>query len=239
MGNVKKFKGANNTIMVKDVSGKIVTNLAGGKLPPASNVVIGSVASNTPHDNLSIVREFEEAERLARLLGHRDWTVRLEAAETGHSYETLAALGRDPSGDVRVAVAGNNYTDVDTLNLLSRDEVTPVRLGVAANVNSLSGTLYVLTGDSSEAVSLAAVENLFVHNPRVAAMSIYTPGHLLDELSRSKDAAVRQEVADNPATPGQTLAHLAKSSHTQTHANVAGNQSTPPEVLEKMSPRSA
>jgi predicted glutamine amidotransferase len=240
MGDRKNFKGANNTIMVKNADGKIVDNIAGTQHPVKNVVVIASFTHSSLYesDNSDDDLEFSDAELLDaydKAVTDREWLARFSAAEESKDPKELNEMARDEDEDVRAAVAANPYTLSETLEELALDEADFVRAAVAGNSNTFPATRRTLVSDESRPVADVAARYIVATNPLMASMMETMPADLLDEMAHSKNRRVRQRVARNPSTAPETLAYLSTSKHLQTHASVAANKNTPPEVLEVMS----
>jgi hypothetical protein len=142
MGNVKKFKGANNTIMVKDAHGKIVNNIAGAKLPSGNVVIVPSEKLDPPVD----------------------WDL-LERREVASNPDTrpedLAELRNDSDKYVRALLARNLNTPVDMLGDLAFSTFEHERALVARNTSTAPQVLMMLaaSGDESPWVRKGASDN--------------------------------------------------------------------------------
>jgi hypothetical protein len=126
----------------------------------------------------------------------------LEAAQNPSTEQKkLTALSYSKSENVRIAVAGNPSTPVrDLLRMRSRGAA----VAVAAGENS------ALIAHESKASVPSPVGRLAGAQKTLAVAS--DPGTdptALDELSYSRDPAIRGAVASNPATPAAALRRLA------------------------------
>jgi hypothetical protein len=78
MGDVRSFKGANNTIMVKDAHGKIVDNIAGSLAPSASSTLILPVATSSAGGAWQITAYIGGSDSGEELLEVKHWEVYMD-----------------------------------------------------------------------------------------------------------------------------------------------------------------
>jgi pentose-5-phosphate-3-epimerase len=139
MGDVQKFKGANNTIMVKDAHGKIVNNIAATPLPSGNAVVVNTSVSHASRKSVderrNIAKDLKTSpDTLAELADDEDKQIQsLLAMHPRTPYEMLVALAAVDVAHIRALVARNPATPADTLDALADDEDAWVRSGVVTN----------------------------------------------------------------------------------------------------------
>jgi hypothetical protein len=168
VSDVKNFKGANNTIVVKDAQGKIVTNFSGGTPPPRGVIAPALINKQSAEELTSADRAFFLAtaegvpgEVLALLINAKSVASRILLASAEDTpVAILAVMALDEDEDVRYAAADNWNTPPESLEMLSDDENIGVRVNVANNPNTSTHTLQILEWDEDESVQAGALTEL-------------------------------------------------------------------------------
>lgn len=140
----------------------------------------------------------------------------------------VGTLARDPSPDVRSALACNPETHPHALRMLAQDPNPNVRACVASSFGKAEGHLE----DERLPEMFARMEHdlaplvrkAFASNPLAASDA-------LERLSRDDDEKVRAEVARNASTPAAALKTLASDPRASVRKNAALNPSTPVDSL--------
>ena len=119
--------------------------------------------------------------------------LRHEAKLPKTSKPRLAELARNPSSEIRLAVAQNRRTQRDVLAELARDPVQAIRIAVATNLSSDERIYELLVADKDVAVR------------SVVARFEYVPVSALMRLAKDENPDIRLEVARNWNADEQVL----------------------------------
>ena len=172
---------------------------------------------------------------------------KMEIAKNSDNEDILSLLAKDPSVDVRKAVAANINTPADVLVHLSEDECW-VRANVAINPNTSSDVLSRLVNDDyihtvigvahNPNTPIESLSSLFNNVPNndiliceALAANVATPPHILSKLASHNEYSVREKAAQNPHTPFDALESLAADVNSRVLNGVALNPVANAELL--------
>lgn len=150
-------------------------------------------------------------------LGNR--VTRQNIAEKTKNSAVLETLSKDTDTGVRINVVRNPNTSIDTLKAMTTDPSSLIRSNVArSRRDSLDEVFEILAKDIEPIIRQDVAENL------------YTPGYILETMTKDNNLGVLMELAGNVNTPIKILKKLALSLYSAVRRRIIYNKSATDEI---------